>query len=192
MGLVIACNFWVIRHTQERVCSNIQQVYAQTYGLVLGTSPKRADGVASAFFNQRIAMASLLYQQGKVQQLILSGTRDRQYYNEPIAMQKALINLGVPEKRMILDIEGENTLASIKRVKKICGAKQLIIITQRFHAYRALYISQYCGISALVFVEEGTTSFSLHRTWLRECLARVKALIDLHILQKHRHPTVLS
>ncbi len=181
---------WVIVHTQEHVHSNIQQIHSQTYGLVLGTSPTRTDGTASMFFNKRIEKAFLLYQRGKVQYLILSGAHDRRYYNEPMVMQKALIKLGVPKKALILDIRGNNTLESLKRAKAICRAYPLIIITQRFHAYRALYISRYCGIPALVFVEEDETSFDLHRTWLRECLARVKVLIDLHILQKHQHPAV--
>ena len=190
LGLIIACNFWVIVHTQEGVYSDIQQVRAQVYGLVLGTSPKRVDGTANASFNKRIEAAASLYQHGKVQTLVLSGTHDRQYYNEPIAMRKALVKLGVPKNSMILDMKGSNTLASIKRVKEICGAHKLTIITQRFHGYRALYISRCCGISALVFVEEDATPFAFTRTLLREFLARVKVLIDLHVL--HLHQTVLT
>ncbi len=191
LGMIIACNFWVVAHTQRGIYSNIQQVHAQTYGLVLGTSPKRVDGRVSAFFNKRIEAAALLYEHGKVQYLMLSGTHDRQYYNEPIAMQEALVKLGVPKKATILDMEGKNTLASIKRAKALYGVNELTIITQRFHGYRALYISRYCGINTLVFVEEPTMPVAITRTLLREYLARVKALIDLHILQKHRYPTVL-
>lgn len=156
---------------------------------MLGTSPKRVDGSASAFFNKSIEAAASLYQHGKVQLLVLSGTHDLQYYNEPIAMRQAMVKLGVPTKAIILDMKGKNTLASIKRVKALCGAHKMTIITQLFHGYRALYISQCCGIDALVFVEKDATPFALNRTLLRECLARVKALIDLHVL--HRHQTVL-
>lgn len=191
LGLVIACNFWIITHTQEAIYSDIQQVSTQVYGLVLGTSPKRVDGTSSAFFNKRVEAAAVLYLHDKVQYLILSGTHDRQYYNEPIAMQAALVKLGVPKKATILDMQGTNTLESIKNAKALCGVNELTIITQHFHGYRALYISQYCGINALVFMEETTTPFTLTRTRLRECLARVKALIDLHVLQKHRPLTVL-
>jgi SanA protein len=185
LGMVVACNSWMIVHTQEGVYNDIQQVHAQYYGLVLGTSPKRVDGTASAFFNKRIAAAASLYQNGKVQVLVLSGTCDRQYYNEPLAMQAALVKLGVPPEAMILDMQGRNTLASIKHVKALCGPHKLIIITQRFHGYRALYISQCCGINALVFVEGDAAPFALTRTLLREYFARVKALIDLHMLHEH-------
>jgi len=190
LGLIAACNFWIIAHTQKTVYSNIQQVRTQTYGLVLGTSPKRVDGTENTFFNKRIEAAALLYQHGKVQYLVLSGTHDRQYYNEPIAMRKALTKRRVPKKAMILDTKGKNTLASIKRAKELCGTHPLTIITQRFHGYRALYISRCCGVAALVFVKEDPTLPLLNRTWLREYLARVKALIDLHILQKHRQKII--
>jgi SanA protein len=191
LGLLLACNCWIITHTQEAIYSDIQQVNAQVYGLVLGTSPKCVDGTSSAFFNKRMETAALLYLHNKVQYLILSGTYDRQYYNEPIAMQAALEKLGVPKRATILDMQGKNTLESIKNAKAIYGVNKLTIITQHFHGYRALYISQHCGINALVFMEEPAIPFALTRTWLRECLARVKALIDLHVLQKHRHPTIL-
>jgi SanA protein len=191
LGLVFACNYWIITRTQEAIYSDIQQINAQVYGLVLGTSPKRVGGISNAFFNKRMEAAAVLYLHDKVQYLILSGTHDRQYYNEPIAMQAALVKLGVPKKATILDMQGKNTLESIKNAKALCGINKLTIITQHFHGYRALYISQHFGINALVFMEETTIPFTLTRTWLRECLARVKTLIDLHILQRHRHPTVL-
>lgn len=183
--LVMGCNFWIIAHTQAKVYSALQQVPPSKYGLVLGTSPKRIDGVASVFFDRRVEAAALLYQHGKVQYLVLSGAHDRQYYNEPVAMQKALVKLGVPEEAISLDIEGANTLASIKQAKKFLGNYPLTIITQRFHGYRALYISRYCGLNALVFAAKDTGPFVLTRTLLREFLARVKVLIDLHVLQKH-------
>ena len=181
----------MIAYTKKSIRSDIQQVDNQVHGLVLGTSPKCVDGTESAFFNERIKDAALLYQHGKVQYLVLSGTHDRQYYNEPMAMRKALAKLGVPEKAMILDVRGKNTLASIKRTKELFGVHQLTIITQRFHGYRALYISRYCGVSALVFTEKEPLPFVLTRTWLRECFARIKALIDIHVLQKHRQPVIL-
>ncbi len=184
-GLVIVCSAWIIYRTQSAIYNDLQQVSPSTYGLVLGTSPKRTDGVASVFFNKRIEAAALLYKQGKVQYLILSGTHDRQYYNEPVAMQKALLKRGVPQEAILLDIEGNNTLASIKRAKKVFGLNKLTIITQRFHGYRAMYISHCCGVKAFVFAAENAGPFAITRTLIRELLARVKVLIDLHVLQKH-------
>ena len=186
MGLITVCNLWIVIHTKAGIGSDLQQVSPRPYGLVLGTSPKQLNGAASAFFGKRVAAAALLYQHGKVKKLILSGTHDRQYYNEPLAMKEALVKLGVPEEAITLDIEGTNTLASITRAKTVLGIQEMIIITQRFHGYRALYISRHCGINASVFAAGEAASSVFSRTLLRELLARVKALIDLHVLQKHR------
>lgn len=186
VGLVITCNLWVIGLTTDAMSSDLRQVSPVEYGLVLGTSPQRSNGTSSAFFDERIKAAALLYVHGKVQRLILSGTHDRQYYNEPVAMYKALIQLGVPHQAIILDLEGDNTLASIKRARQIVGLSKLAIITQRFHGYRALYISRCSGIDAFVFATENTAPFAITRTLLREVLARVKVLIDLHVLQKQQ------
>lgn len=185
-SLLIACNIWVVVSTQNEVFSNLAHIRPSQYGLVLGTSPRRTDGTTSSFFNKRIEAAALLYHQGKVKQLILSGTRDRQYYNEPLTMKTALMILGVPEKVITLDEKGINTLNSIKRAKGILGIKKTIIVTQRFHSYRASYISRQCGVKALVFVAGDAAHPIFTRTSFREFLARVKALIDLHVLRKHR------
>jgi len=185
VSLLITCNLWVILHTQTAIYSDLQQVGTSPYGLVLGTSPRRIDGTASPFFDKRIETAALLYRQGKVKHLVLSGTHDRQYYNEPLVMKNVLLKLGVPAAAITLDIEGTNTLASIGRAKTILGIQEMIIITQRFHGYRALYTSRQCGVKALVFAAGDAAHPIFTRNSFRELLARVKVLIDLHVLRKH-------
>lgn len=185
VSLLIACNLWVITSTQTTIYSSLQQARPNRYGLVLGTSPKRVDGTASPFFDKRIATAALLYHRGKVKHLLLSGTHDRQYYDEPLAMKNALVKLGIPTEAITLDNKGTNTLTSIKRAKTEFGIQEMIIVTQRFHSYRASYISQHCDVKSLVFVTGNTAQPVFTRTFVRELLARVKVLIDLHVLHKH-------
>lgn len=185
VSLLIACNLWVILRTQAAVCSDLKQVRISPYGLVLGTSPKRVDGTASSLFDKRIEAAALLYHHGKVKHLILSGTHDRQYYNEPVAMKNALVKLGVPVSAMTLDVKGTNTLASIRRARARVGEQAMIVITQRFHSYRASYISHCCGIKSLAFTAGDVAHPIFTRTSFREFLARVKVLVDLHVLRQH-------
>ncbi|MEM9417281.1 MAG: ElyC/SanA/YdcF family protein [Bacteroidota bacterium] len=182
----MACNLWVIVHTQKALYSSLKQIRPTKYGLVLGTSPRCLNGTVSTLFDKRVATAAWLYQQGKVEHLVLSGTHDRHYYNEPLAMKKILVKQGIPAEAITLDIEGTNTLASIRRAKKILGIKEMVIITQRFHGYRALYISHCCNVKASVFAAGDVAHPIFTRTSFRELLARVKVLIDLHVLHKHR------
>ena len=98
-------------------------------------------GSPNPFFEKRIETAAELYRIGKIDHFILSGDNRSMYYNEPMAMLKALLKKGVPASAITLDYAGLRTLDSIVRCKQIFGQNKIIIITQPFHSYRALFIS---------------------------------------------------
>gem|GEM_PF-4345032 len=96
--------------------------------------------------------AAELYKQGKIVHFIVSGDNRTRYYNEPLEMQKALVKLGVPIAAITLDYAGLRTLDSIVRCKEIFGQDNITIITQPFHSYRALFISDYYDVNAVALV----------------------------------------
>ena len=98
-------------------------------------------------------------------------------------MKKALIKMGVPSTAITLDYAGLRTLDSIVRSKEIFGQNEITIVTQTFHSYRALFISQYYGIDAVAFVNEKQDENDLQVIHWREILARTKAVLDLYILK---------
>jgi SanA protein len=147
--------------------------------LVLGTSHRMLSGVPNPFFANRIATAADLYSNGKVIHFILSGDNSTPYYNEPVEMKKALMRQGVPESAITLDYAGLRTLDSIVRCKEIFGQNSIIIITQPFHSYRALFISNYYHMDAVALVaQEPSQEISL-QVYFREYFARTKAIFDL-------------
>jgi SanA protein len=181
--IVIITNVWVVRSTASSVFDSIEDIPEGRVGLVLGTSHKLMDGTPNPFFEQRIAAAAKLYEQNKIRHIIVSGDNRTKYYNEPHEMQKALIRKGVPSKSITLDYAGLRTLDSVVRSKKIFDQEQLIIITQPFHVYRAIFISNYYGIDALaLLIEEPNISFSL-RVRVREYIARTLAVFDLYLFK---------
>ena len=97
-------------------------------------------------------------------------------------MEKALVKLGVPSSAITLDYAGLRTLDSIIRSKEIFGQKEIIIVTQAFHSFRALYISDYYDIDAVAYVPENDPSSEQMTQW-REYLARAKAILDLYVLK---------
>ena len=98
-------------------------------------------------------------------------------------MRKALMNRGVPAKAITLDFAGLRTLDSIVRSKEIFGQEKIIIITQPFHSYRALFISQYYEMDAVaVGADEPDLEISF-KVRIREYLARTKAVLDLYVLK---------
>ncbi|MCD9018318.1 SanA/YdcF family protein [Parachryseolinea silvisoli] len=180
---LIVCNVWIVKSTESRVYEDLQELPAHRVALVLGTSHKLAGGKANPFFEKRMETAAELYRMGKIDHFILSGDNRSRFYNEPVAMRKALMKLGVPETAITLDYAGLRTLDSVVRCQKIFGQDKITIITQPFHSYRALFISQYYDIDAVAMVAEEPDFEYSFKVRLREYLARTKAVLDLYVLK---------
>lgn len=191
LGLVfcvlLASNIWVVKSTEEDVFTNFNDVPGATVALVLGTSNKLTNGLPNPFFNNRIATAATLYKEGKVTHFILSGDNRTIYYNEPSEMRKALLKWGVPDSVITLDYAGLRTLDSIVRCKEIFGQDKIIIITQPFHSYRALFISHYYNMDAVAIIAQEPIEEAVFKVYFREYFARTKAILDLYILKTAPH-----
>jgi SanA protein len=180
--LIVASNLWIVNSTSHNVFSDVTKLPDHRVALVLGTSNKTVSGQVNQFFRNRIETAAQLYKMGKIDHLILSGDNRSKYYNEPLEMQKALIKLGVPTSVITLDYAGLRTLDSIVRCKEIFGQNRIIIITQPFHSYRALFISRYYNVEAAAMATGEDSEYSF-RIRLREYFARTKAVLDLYVLK---------
>jgi SanA protein len=179
---ILASNLWVVLSTRSKVLDDQQQLKKGGVALVLGTSHRMISGVPNPFFENRIFTAAELYRNGKVSHFILSGDNRTRYYNEPLEMKKALMKQGVPSSSITLDHAGLRTLDSIVRCKEIFGQSNIIIITQPFHSYRALFISNYYQIDAVALVAQEPSQEISAQVYFREYFARTKAILDLYIL----------
>jgi SanA protein len=181
--LITLTNIWVVKSTEGLLLTDIRDVDDNSVALVLGTSNKLSSGEANPFFESRINAAANLYQSGKIVHFILSGDNlSSKYYNEPAEMRKALILKGVPEKAITLDMAGLRTLDSILRSKEIFGQEKILIITQPFHSYRALFISNFYHMDAMALAAKDPQNEISLKMKVREYLARTRAVIDLYIL----------
>jgi SanA protein len=103
-------------------------------------------------------------------------------------MKNALVLLGVPDSCITLDYAGLRTLDSVVRGKEIFGQDKFIIVTQKFHSYRAVFISRYHGIDATALAASNIPFRKALKILGREFLARPIAIIDLYITKKEpRH-----
>lgn len=180
--LIVFSNLWIVKTTSPNVFTDISELPDRKVALVLGTSNKTISGNVNPYFQKRIETAAWLYRMRKIDHLIVSGDNRSRYYNEPMAMSKALIKLGVPQAAITLDYAGLRTLDSVVRCKEIFGQNRITIITQPFHSYRALFISQYYGMDAVAMVADEPVEDSF-RIRVREYFARTKAILDLYILK---------
>jgi SanA protein len=166
---------------KEDIYQDISKLPHKKAALVLGTA-KHFLGRENLFFNARIDAAVALFKAGKVDAIVVSGDNGSKSYDEPTDMRDDLVKRGVPERFITLDYAGFSTLDSIVRAKAIFDLDDFIVVSQKFHIQRALYIADKKGIKAIGFVAKDIEGFWGQKVRKREILARFKAFLDLNIL----------
>jgi len=150
--------------------------------IVLGAGLWR-NGSPTPVLADRVNTAANLYFTGKVEKLLMSGDNRFVDYNEPEAMRKLAISLGVPIAAIVLDYAGRRTYDSCYRAKAIFMVDQAILVTQAFHMPRALYICNRLGLDS-IGVESDLRTYpkaSLLFWNIRELFAMVAAMWDVNI-----------
>jgi SanA protein len=181
-GLIVI-NISIARQALPYLYNDIQKVPPKKAALVLGTSKYMIGGGKNYFYSYRIRAAAELFRTGKVKAIVVSGDNSTKYYNETSKMKKDLIRAGVPGKYITLDPLGVRTLDSVVRAEAIFDLKDYIIVSQKFHLERALFLAKAKGQKVIGFIAKdipGTTA--AYRMKAREYLARVKAFLDVYIL----------
>jgi SanA protein len=128
--------------------TEIAQAPIVEVALVLGTAPIGPEGGPNRYFVYRLDTAAALWKAGKAKTLLVSGNKAGETYDEPAAMRAGLIARGVPADAIVIDNEGFRTRASVLRARDVYGQSKLLIVSQRFHVGRALYIAHQAGIEA--------------------------------------------
>lgn len=157
---------------------NLDNLPNEKVGLVLGTSKTLKNGYKNYYFEYRIDAAEQLYKKGKVKYLIVSGDNSQKNYNEPEDMMNALIERGIPKDKIFMDFAGLRTLDSVLRARDIFGQNSFIIISQRFHNERAVFIAQKNGIDAYGYNAKDVNKYAGLKTNIREYFARAKVFLD--------------
>ena len=146
--------------------------------LVLGTLPYDPPGQLNPWLSRRLGAAVELWQSGKVRYLIVSGNRESDSYDEPTVMRDLLVARGVPADVIYRDFAGLRTVTSIARARDIYGQRRLIVVSQRDHLDRALFLARHLGVEAWGYDALGTVPFMVLRD-LRGKLTVLYAFWDL-------------
>jgi SanA protein len=155
-------------------------VPARRVAIVFGAGLTRS-GEATPVLKDRVDTAVRLYFSGKTEKLLMSGDNRFVEYNEPEAMRQYALSLGVPAKDIVLDYAGRRTYDSCYRAKEIFGVSEAILVTQKFHLARALFLCNSLGLDGVGV--EANNRIYLKRSllfWnLRELPATVTAFADV-------------
>lgn len=144
--------------------------------LILGAGVKR-DGSPTDMLYDRLITGSKAFENNKSNIIFLSGDSEREDYTETVTMKRVLLENGVEESNVICDGYGLSTYESIWRAKYVYGFDKILIVTQKYHLYRAIYIAQEMGMDAYG-VDSAIRNYGKQPIYsLRECLARIKDVI---------------
>ena len=141
--------------------------------LVLGCLVKN-DGVPSDMLHDRLRQSVELYQLGAAPKLLMTGDHGTAGSDEVDAMKTYAVNAGIASEDVFMDHAGFSTYESMYRAKEIFGAKKIIIVTQEYHLYRAVYIARSLGMDAYGVTSDYNWYLDQFRRDVREVLARVK------------------
>lgn len=171
---------WAVRHVAaDRIYAAADGLPAADVALVLGTARTLGHGVANYYYAPRLDTAAELFRLGKVRGIIVSGDNSRADYSEPDDMKADLLARGVPERFITCDYAGFSTLDSMQRITRVFGQSRVVVVSQRFHLERALFLAQADGLDAIGCAAAEAPLRWRIRVRLREVLARGKAVLDV-------------
>jgi len=184
--VLLGSNVVIILSSQKHLYNDIDRIPPHKAAIVLGTSRYLQSGEPNPWFVNRIEAAAKLYHAQKIDYIILSGDNRTRYYNEPEQMRREIVRQDVPDSVLYLDYAGLRTLDSMVRSKAIFGQDSLIVISQKFHNQRAVFLARRHGVNAIGFNADDPVNHSTVRVLVREVFARVKVFIDIAIRKQPR------
>lgn len=149
----------------------------------------RDDGTPSDMLRDRLERAIALYEAGAAPKIIMSGDHGRVEYDEVGTMKQYAIDAGIPSADIFKDHAGFSTYETVYRAKEVFAARRIIIVTQAYHLYRALYIAEKLGLEAYGVASDYHTYVGQSMREGREILARCK---DFAISVWKPEPTFLG
>jgi SanA protein len=170
---------WVERHFAASI-STIETVKPERVAIVYGARVY-GEGRLSAMVRDRVDTAIALYQAGKVDKLLMSGSNQNEEYNEPGDMITYALSRGMPADAMQPDFGGRRTYDTCYRAREIFGVNSAILVTQEFHLPRALFTCQALGMQVQGVVADQRTYSERSIRWseAREIPATIVALLDV-------------
>ncbi len=175
---VLGVNAYVKGTTDNRILTLEQAVAIEDVDCILVLGCKVKDnGEPSDMLRDRLDRGLELYELNAAPKLLMSGDHGREEYDEVGTMKQYAIDAEVPSEDIFMDHAGFSTYESIYRAKEIFEADKIIIVTQEYHLYRALYIAEQLGVEAYGVASDYHTYAGQTGREVREILARCKDFV---------------
>ena len=172
--IVLIMNFYVIFITKKQILESVEKDDIDCI-LVLGAGVR--NGKPTDMLADRLLTAIDLYNNKVAHKIIMSGDHSKKDYDEVNIMKAYAIEKGVPSSDIFMDHAGFSSYESIYRAKEIFEAKKIVIVTQKYHLYRSLYIANKLGIEAYGVSADLRKYIGQSYREVREILARDKDFV---------------
>lgn len=174
IGVAAVTNLVAVKAGEAKIVTErVAQSHEADCIVVLGASV-RADGTPSWILQDRLDVAISLYKVGVAPKIIMSGDNGTASYNEVLAMKNYAIAQGVPSEDVFCDHAGFSTYESMYRAQKVFGVDRMVVVTQTYHLYRALYIGNALGMDVVGVASDLRQYQNQTQYDMREVLARTK------------------
>ncbi len=182
--LIFAVLFFVIANLAvfakgRGAMDDITAIEPKTAAIVFGAKVYE-NGQLSPMLEDRVQTAIDLYHLGKVKKLLLTGDHGRVGYDEVNTMKKYALDRRIAEEDIFTDHAGFSTYESIYRARKVFKLKKAVLVTQRFHLRRTLYIARSAGLEAQGLVADKREYISGTMSTFREYFANLKAFWEVN------------
>ena len=172
----VIINFYVILSTKNRIVSGDSELLTDIdYIVILGAGIRR--GKPSPMLEDRLKTGISLYNNDISNKILITGDHMNDDYDEVTVMKNYLLEHGIPEEDIITDNYGISTYDSIYRVKNVYKSKKVVIVSQRYHLYRALFLSDNLDLESYGVEADLRYYYGQWYREIREILARNKDFI---------------
>ncbi len=179
--IVTIINLYMLAMVYNKII-NINSVSQDNYNCILVLGAGIRNNEPSPMLEDRLKTAIKLYQKGISKKILVSGDHEFESHDEVNIMKKYLVDAGIPSSDVFMDHAGLSTYDSIYRAKHIFGANKVIIVTQKYHLFRALYIAKKLDVSSRGISADERIYIGQSKRNIREIAARVKDFIKCIIM----------
>lgn len=173
-------NRYILRQARPFVHEKVVDTPPRYVAIVLGA--KVWGDTPSPVLEDRLITAEELYRAGKVKRILVSGDHGTATYDEVNAMRGWLVKRGVPEAVVFMDHAGFRTNDTMQRAKRVFKIDDAVVVTQRFHLSRAIFLARWAGIDAVGVVADRRRYQGERWNTFREAIARTSAFLEAKVL----------
>ena len=168
---VVGINAYMISYVSDYILTE-EDLKNENFDCIMVLGAGLWDGEPSPMLQERLDFGLKAYQTGCTDKILMSGDHGREEYDEVNKMKDVAIENGVLADNIFMDHAGFSTYESMYRARDIFQVEKMVIVTQKYHLYRAVYDARKLGIDAYGFAAE-KLEYPIHND-VREALARVK------------------